>query len=68
MSHRFTVALRVCLNCQQAFGVGLWPWSGAPWKRTHGLCQRCHTQLTAALDDERPAEHRSMVEVVPPAA
>lgn len=56
MSHRFTVALRTCLNCQRTFGMSLWPWSGARFQRTHGLCRGCHRQLTADIDDQRPVE------------
>lgn len=63
---RFTVALRTCVNCQRVFGVGLWPWSGAAWKRTHGLCQGCGSELVAAFDDERPAVRAP--EAWPPAA
>ena len=68
MSRRFTVALRVCLNCQRHFGMALWPWSGAHWTRTHGLCQPCHTKLEAAIDDERPVERTPTVGAIPPAA
>lgn len=56
MSRRFTVALRVCVNCRSPFGLGLWPWSGARFTRTHGLCRGCFEHLNAAFDDERPTE------------
>ena len=68
MSRRFTVAVRVCLNCQRNFGVALWPWSGAHWTLTHGLCRPCHARLEAAFDDERPADRSPTVEAIPPAA
>jgi hypothetical protein len=55
MTRRFTVALRVCLSCRRPFGVGLWPWSGAHWTRTHGLCRPCHERLEASFEDEPAA-------------
>ncbi len=58
MSRRFTVALRVCVSCRSPFGLGLWPWSGERFKRTHGLCGRCFQRLAAAFDDERPPRQR----------
>ncbi len=66
MSRRFTFALQTCLNCQHTFGVGLWPWSGEVWKRTHGLCKPCRAELAASFDDERPADRAE--EAWPPAA
>ncbi|MDJ0848372.1 MAG: hypothetical protein QNK04_08350 [Myxococcota bacterium] len=54
MSHRFTIALRICVNCRSPFGLGLWPWSGERFTRTHGLCRGCFEQLDAAFADERP--------------
>ena len=49
MPRSFTVALSICLDCQRAFGVNLWPWSGEHWKQTHGLCGSCRTRLAAAF-------------------
>lgn len=68
MTRRFTVALRVCQNCERPFGLGFWPWSGSHWTRTHGLCASCHAQLQASFVDERPAEPASTVETISPAA
>ena len=68
MTRRFTLALRVCLNCQRTFGLALWPWSGAHWKRTHGLCQPCHKRLAAAIDYERPVDRSPTVGAHLPAA
>lgn len=68
MSRQFTVALRVCLDCQRTFGVQLWPWSGRQFTRTHGLCTTCHRRLADAMEDERPVEGVSRVEALPPAA
>ncbi len=53
MNRRFTVALRVCIDCGSAFGLALWPWSGERFTRTHGLCRGCFARLDAAFDDER---------------
>lgn len=53
MTRRFTVAVRVCVNCQRTFGVSLWRWSGSRWTLTHGLCRPCHERLAAAFDDEQ---------------
>jgi hypothetical protein len=55
MDRRFTVALRVCVSCRSPFGLGLWPWSGERFIRTHGICRGCFERLDAAFDDERPA-------------
>jgi hypothetical protein len=55
MSRSFTVALRICVNCRSPFGVGIWPWSGERFTRTHGLCKSCFQELDAAFQDERPA-------------
>jgi len=57
MSRSFTVALRVCVSCRSPFGVGIWPWSGERFTRTHGLCRSCFQVLHAAFEDERPAKH-----------
>jgi hypothetical protein len=64
MSRRFTVALRICVSCRSPFGVGVWPWSGERFTRTHGLCRSCFRRLDAAFDDERPARRRA--EPAPP--
>lgn len=56
MNRRFTVALRVCVDCHSPFGVGIWPWSGERFTRTHGLCRSCFERLDAAFDDERPVK------------
>ncbi len=53
MSHRFTIALRICVNCRSPFGLGLWPWSGERVTRTHGLCRSCFEQLDAEFAEER---------------
>jgi len=45
------------LNCGSSFGVGLWPWSGKRFTRTHGLCRNCFEKLEAAFDDERPPKN-----------
>jgi hypothetical protein len=68
MTPPFTVALSVCQNCERSFGMGLWPWNGAHWTRTHGLCTPCHAELRAAMDDERPAQRTPTVEATSPAA
>ena len=58
MTTRFTIALRICVNCQRQFGVSLWPWSGATWTRTHGICRPCRAQLSRAPADE-PASQKA---------
>lgn len=58
MKKRFTVALRICVSCRNAFGVGMWPWNGERFTRTHGLCKACFEQLDASFDDERAAAAR----------
>ena len=65
MSRNFTVALRVCVNCRSPFGLGIWPWSGERFTRTHGLCRSCFQRLYAAFDDERPVK-RSPASAPPP--
>ena len=55
MSRNFTVALRICVSCRSPFGVGIWPWSGERFTKTHGLCRPCFQQLDAAFEEERPA-------------
>lgn len=58
MSRSFTVALRMCVSCKSPFGVGIWPWSGERFTKTHGLCRPCFKQLDAAFEDERPPAPR----------
>jgi len=58
MTTRFTIALRICVNCQREFGVSLWPWSGATWTRTHGICHSCRTQPGRTSADE-PASRKA---------
>lgn len=57
MLKRVTVALRICIDCGSTFGVGLWPWNGSRFTRTHGLCRECFARLERSFDDEeRPAQ------------
>jgi|ETNmetMinimDraft_25_1059894.scaffolds.fasta_scaffold28826_3 hypothetical protein len=63
MSQRYTIALRVCVSCRRQFGVGIWPWSGSAWMRTHGFCRRC----TPQLDPRPPSEHTAPTASPPPA-
>ena len=67
MAKRITVALRICVNCGEAFGVALWAWSGEPFTRTHGLCRHCFERLDACFDDERDATPRRRGEAYPSA-
>jgi hypothetical protein len=50
MTRRSTLVLRVCVECRKALGIGVWPWSGRLFTRTHGLCRPCFERLDAALD------------------
>lgn len=51
MIGRSTLVLRICIECGRSLGLGVWPWSGALFTRTHGLCRGCFERLDAALDD-----------------
>ena len=57
MTTRFTIALRVCVNCQHQFGVAFWPWSGAAWTRTHGICRSCRVQAGPVSTDKAASQH-----------
>ena len=52
MTDRRTIVLRVCMNCNESFGFGVWPWNGERVRRTHGLCRPCFTHLEAIARDE----------------
>ena len=56
---RVTVALRVCMQCGDGYGVVLWPWSGEAMTRTHGVCRDCFETLDAAFDDEPDARREA---------
>ncbi len=58
MWKRTTVAMRICMNCGEAFGVALWAWNGEAFTRTHGLCRRCFERLDAAFEEERRTANR----------
>jgi hypothetical protein len=62
-----TVALRICIECRSTFGVGLWPWNGSRFTRTHGLCRDCFERLERSFDDERRAAPLSAPPLAAPA-